>query len=188
MGTTFRAAADDTTIAVTVQATYNGGPPAGHFTVIDSQLVAVDGDVNPFPCDGAVEAGPPSTATCAAPHVGAVELSGPAVVGFVPETVCNVITGDCISDLCDVVDCSAGGTCVSPGTCRCDAHGRVGVTTYVDPWTGPGCQVPPTGKECCSTPHGCNSGMARRPNQNGCPCYDCQGVNNCGCSSCDLSC
>ena len=85
----------------------------GSLAVTDSQLVAADGSTDPLPCDGAA-------ATCAAPHAGTVELAGPAKMRKGVPLVCDAAS-QCVGDLCAVVDCGAGGTCVSPiGTCTCD--------------------------------------------------------------------
>eukprot|EP01052_Picozoa_sp_SAG31_P008375 SAG31_NODE_422_length_15859_cov_5.161865_3_plen_463_part_00 len=87
----------------------------GITTVEACQLERAEGTSDPMPCDGAL-------LDCVAPHAGAVELAGVAVVRSDLPLICDAETGECIngSDMCFVVDCGVGGTCVSPhGTCTC---------------------------------------------------------------------
>eukprot|EP01051_Picozoa_sp_SAG22_P003443 SAG22_NODE_167_length_16764_cov_34.845245_7_plen_451_part_00 len=103
--TTFRSTAGDIT-AVSIS-------EGGSMTVGESQLVGADGSADPFPCDGTLP-------DCAGEHDGSVVVEGLAAVTLASPLVCDVETGDCLSDLCFVVDCGVGGACVSPhGTCTC---------------------------------------------------------------------
>ena len=75
--------------------------------------MGADGSSNPFPCDGTLP-------DCAGAHAGSVVVEGMVAVTLSSPLVCDVETGECLSDLCFVVDCGVGGTCVSPhGTCTC---------------------------------------------------------------------
>jgi hypothetical protein len=104
-GTVFRSTAGD----ITVISVSDGG----NLTASDSQMIAVDGSSDPFPCDGTLP-------TCTGAHAGSVTVAGPTVITLVSPLVCDTGTGECLSDLCFVVDCGVGGTCVSPhGTCTC---------------------------------------------------------------------
>eukprot|EP01052_Picozoa_sp_SAG31_P022981 SAG31_NODE_1859_length_7052_cov_4.965051_1_plen_1196_part_00 len=85
----------------------------GAFTVADSQLVAADNSTSPMPCDG-------TGAMCDAPHVGTVEVVRPTKMRKGVPLVCDVDSAQCVGDMCAVVDCGVGGSCVSPlGTCAC---------------------------------------------------------------------
>jgi len=108
-GGVFRSSVGDVT-AVSVAA-------GGSLTVGASQLVGVDGSSAPFPCDGTLP-------DCAGAHVGSVDVAGPVAVTLASPLVCDVGTGECLSDMCFVVDCGDRGTCVSPlGTCDwCDPN------------------------------------------------------------------
>ena len=78
-----------------------------------SQLVGADGSANPFPCDGTLP-------DCVGEYDGLVVVEGPLAVNMAAPLVCDVETGECLSDLCFVVDCGVGGICVSPHeTCTC---------------------------------------------------------------------
>ena len=80
----------------------------------ESHLNKADGSVDPFPCDGTLP-------DCVGEHDGSVVVEGPSAVNMAAPLVCDVETGECLSDLCFVVDCGVGGTCVSPhGTCTCN--------------------------------------------------------------------
>ena len=103
--TVFRSTAGDIT-AVSVAV-------GGNMTVGESQLIKADGSADPFPCDGTLP-------DCVGEHDGSVVVEGPSAVNMAAPLVCDVETGECLSDLCFVVDCGVGGTCVSPhGTCTC---------------------------------------------------------------------
>eukprot|EP01052_Picozoa_sp_SAG31_P022010 SAG31_NODE_1731_length_7420_cov_12.646914_2_plen_254_part_00 len=106
--TTFRSTAGDIT-AVSVAV-------GGSMTVGESHLIKVDGSVDPFPCDGTLP-------DCVGEHDGSVVVEGPSAVNMAAPLVCDVETGECLSDLCFVVDCGDHGTCVSPhGTCTCSQN------------------------------------------------------------------
>eukprot|EP01052_Picozoa_sp_SAG31_P021461 SAG31_NODE_1661_length_7596_cov_4.503802_6_plen_935_part_00 len=83
----------------------------GSLTVGESQLIKADGSADPFPCDGTLP-------DCVGEHDGSVVVGGPSAVNMVAPLVCDMETGECVSDMCFVVDCGDHGTCVSPlGTC-----------------------------------------------------------------------
>jgi hypothetical protein len=121
----FQSAADDDITAVSVDA-------GGSVIVGQSQLVHADGRADPFPCNGTLP-------TCVELHAGPVEVIGPAVITLASPLVCDVLTGQCLSDLCIAfaVDCGAHGSC-SGGTCIC-----------VDGYSGDVCEVAPL--PCCSS-------------------------------------
>eukprot|EP01046_Picozoa_sp_COSAG06_P002703 COSAG06_NODE_98_length_24155_cov_29.681784_10_plen_496_part_00 len=100
----------------------------GSLTVGDSQLIAADGSSDPFPCDGTLP-------DCTGAHVGSVVVDGPSVINMASPLVCDVGTGECLSDICltELVDCGSHGACVSPlGTCDCSGG-----------WGGDHCGCPP---------------------------------------------
>lgn len=121
----FQSAAGDDITAVSVDA-------GGSVIVGQSQLVHADGRADPFPCNGTLP-------TCVELHAGPVEVVGPAVITLASPLVCDVLTGQCLSDLCIAfaVDCGAHGSC-SGGTCTC-----------VDGYSGDVCEVAPL--PCCSS-------------------------------------
>jgi hypothetical protein len=108
--TTFRSTAGDIT-AVSVA-------EGARMTVGGSRLVKVAGSADPFPCTGVLP-------DCAGEHAGSVVVEGPSAINMAAPLVCDAETGECVSDLCFVVDCGEHGTCVSPlGTCMCaPTHG-----------------------------------------------------------------
>eukprot|EP01051_Picozoa_sp_SAG22_P002430 SAG22_NODE_107_length_19899_cov_24.034141_7_plen_1894_part_00 len=123
--TVFRSTAGDIT-AVSVA-------EGGNMTVGESQLVDADGSVDPFPCDGTLP-------DCVGEHDGSVVVEGPSAINMAAPLVCDVETSECLSDLCFVVDCGVGGTCVSPhGTCTCS-----------NGYSGDRCEI----HKCCSEPQG----------------------------------
>ena len=126
----------------------------GSVIVSQSQLVHADGRTDPFPCNGTLP-------TCVELHAGPVEVVGPAVVTLASPLVCDTLTGECLSDLCAVVNCGAHGTC-SGGTCTC-----------VDGYGGDFCEV---ALPCCSLNDGRSYG-------NG--CNDCSGYGSNGCCNTD---
>eukprot|EP01050_Picozoa_sp_SAG11_P016529 SAG11_NODE_2265_length_3604_cov_1.956646_2_plen_673_part_00 len=131
----------------------------GAFTVADSQLMAADNSTTPMPCDG-------TGATCDAPRVGTVEVVGPAKMRKGVPLVCDAGSEECGGDLCAVVDCGVGGSCVSPlGTCACRLQ-REG-------YSGGRCET----HTCCSG--GCYRGC--------CGCC-CPSGHNAGIGYCDRSC
>eukprot|EP01052_Picozoa_sp_SAG31_P009570 SAG31_NODE_505_length_14757_cov_20.172943_15_plen_1119_part_00 len=110
----------------------------GSLMVGGSQLVGADGTADPFPCDGTLP-------DCAGEHDGSVVVEGPSAVNMAAPLVCDMETGDCLSDLCFVVDCGVGGTCVSPhGTCTC-SNGYSGDRCEVHTCCGGCC----SGCDCC---------------------------------------
>eukprot|EP01052_Picozoa_sp_SAG31_P003911 SAG31_NODE_155_length_22130_cov_9.540098_12_plen_358_part_00 len=118
--TVFRSTEGDTT-AVSVAV-------GGNMTVGESHLIKADGRVDPFLCDGTLP-------LCVGEHDGSV-VEGPSAVNMAAPLVCDVETGECLSDLCFVVDCGEHGTCVSPGgSCTCGGG-----------WSGERCEELP----CCS--------------------------------------
>jgi hypothetical protein len=123
--TEFQSVAGDDITAVSVDA-------GGSVIVGQSQLVHADGRADPFPCNGTLPA-------CVEVHAGPVEVVGPAVVTLASPLVCDVLTGQCLSDLCIAfaVDCGAHGSC-SGGACTC-----------VDGYSGDVCEVAPL--PCCSS-------------------------------------
>ena len=103
-GVMFRSTAGDDITAVSVE-------EGGSLSVADSQLVKADGSADPFPCDGTLP-------DCVGAHAGAVAVDGPAAITLASPLVCDAVTGECLSDMCFVVDCPWAHTCVSPlGTC-----------------------------------------------------------------------
>ena len=83
----------------------------GSLNVSQSQLVHVDGRADPFPCNGTLP-------TCASVHTKPVEINGPAMVTLTSPLVCDPMTGECLSDLCAIVNCGDHGTC-EDGLCIC---------------------------------------------------------------------
>ena len=100
----------------------------GTVTVGESQLVHANGRADPFPCNGTLP-------TCASVHTGPVEMIGPALVTLAAPLVCDVMTGECLSDLCATMNCGEHGTC-QDGICTCHS-----------PYTGERCDQLP----CCSS-------------------------------------
>ena len=130
----------------------------GSLTVGESQLVGADGSSDPFPCDGTLP-------DCAAEHAGSVVVDGPAVITLASPLVCDVGTGECLNDLCYIVDCGVGGTCISPhGTCECDQG-----------YFGDHCEH----LRCCRSTEPDNCGRWH------CPCN--YGCGSCSCSASDCS-
>ena len=145
----FQSTAGDDITAVSVDA-------GGTITVGESQLVHADGRADPLPCNGTLP-------TCAGVHAGPVEVVGPAVITLASPLVCDALTGECIADLCALVDCGAHGTCVSPlGSCTCR-----------DRYEGERCEALP----CCSAGPGgscnchCGSSGGSSCSGTGCSCY-----------------
>ena len=112
-------------------------------TMSESQLVGSGGRHISVPCNGAYP-------TCAGAHVGPVTFEGPSIITNVAPLVCDVHTGQCLSDLCQTgVNCGAHGHCTSPyGTCACTGN-----------WIGERCQTHDdgaTGPCCGSDKNGCS--------------------------------
>eukprot|EP01046_Picozoa_sp_COSAG06_P002710 COSAG06_NODE_98_length_24155_cov_29.681784_17_plen_151_part_00 len=86
-GVVFHSSAGDIT-AVSVS-------DGGSMTVGESQLVGADGSSDPFPCDGTLP-------DCVSAHAGpgAVDVAGPASITLASPLVCDVGTGECLSDAC----------------------------------------------------------------------------------------
>eukprot|EP01051_Picozoa_sp_SAG22_P006521 SAG22_NODE_430_length_10586_cov_6.817202_4_plen_1059_part_00 len=82
--TVFRSTAGDIT-AVSIS-------DGGSMTVGESQLVGADGSAHPFPCDGTLP-------DCAGEHAGSVVVEGPSVINMAVPLVCDVETGECLSNL-----------------------------------------------------------------------------------------
>lgn len=168
----FQSTAGDDITAVSVDAD-------GTITVGESQLVHADGRADPLPCNGTLP-------TCMGVHAAPVEVAGPAVITLASPLVCDALTGECIADLCALVDCGAHGTCVSPlGSCTCR-----------DRYAGERCEVVPL--PCCSGTCRCGSPCGQGSGSCGscvrCCCYSSQlayfNANSPGWSDgvCDQSC
>eukprot|EP01051_Picozoa_sp_SAG22_P014442 SAG22_NODE_1754_length_3656_cov_4.574360_2_plen_852_part_00 len=85
----------------------------GNVTVQNCQMQRADGTTDPFPCDGA-------RGVCTRSHDGSVEVSGFVEINVAAPLVCNLL-GECVSDMCEIVDCGDHGHCASPhGDCGCD--------------------------------------------------------------------
>ena len=136
----------------------------GSLTVGGSQLVGADVSADPFPCDGTLP-------DCAREHAGSVVVEWPSAINMAAPLVCDVETGECISDLCFVVDCGVGGTCVTPhGTCAC-SQGCSG--DHCETHTC--CSTPLVGESCHCSPGSCGcagKSACRAPAEGGTMGYD----------------
>ena len=71
-------------------------------TVGESHLIKADGSGDPFPCDGTLP-------DCVGEHDGSVVVEGPSAVNMAAPLVCDVETGEYLSDLASSLTVASAG-------------------------------------------------------------------------------